>query len=310
MKQTKPSKMQRKTTTQLLILALPAILLTFVFAYIPMAGIFVAFKDINFRDGIFNSPWNGFRNFEFFFKNDAFTVTVNTLLYNFVFIVVGLFFALLFAILLNELKSRSATKLYQTIFFFPYFFSWVIVTYMVYAFMAPNGIITTGLGPTLKELFGIDLKKFYITAQWWPGFLLFLNTWKNLGYHSVLYYASIMGISNDYYEAASLDGAGRWQQIKYITIPLLMPTITVMTLIAIGGIFRADFGLFYFVPREIGQLYKATTVIDTLVFRMLKKSSDMGMAAAIGLYQSVLSFVVVVIFNHIAKKVDPNSSAF
>ncbi len=310
MKKQKASRLEKSKTRQLLLLALPAMILVFIFSYIPMAGIFIAFKNINFRDGIFKSPWNGLKNFEFFFKNDALQVTFNTLAYNFIFIVVGLVFALLFAILLNEIKSRGATKAYQTIFFFPYFFSWVIVTYMVYAFLAPNGVLTMGIGEQLKNATGTDLKQFYVTKEWWPGFLVFLNTWKNLGYNSVLYYATIMGISNDYYEAASLDGANKFQQVKYITLPLLLPTITIMTLLAIGGIFRADFGLFYFVPREIGQLFEVTTVIDTYVYRMLKYSSDMGMAAAVGLYQSVLSFIVVLIFNHIANKVDPDSSAF
>lgn len=304
------SPMEKSKNRRLLVLALPAILLTFVLSYIPMGGIFIAFKDINFRDGIFKSPWNGFKNFEFFFKNDAWNVTRNTLLYNFAFIVVGLIFALLFALLLNEIRSRNAVKTYQTIFFFPYFFSWVIVTYMVYAFMAPNGIIPMGIGKQVKELFGVDLQKFYITAKWWPGFLVFLNTWKTLGYNSVLYYAGIMGIPGDYYEAASIDGATKWQQVWYITLPLLTPLISIMTLLAIGGIFRADFGLFYFVPREIGQLFDATTVIDTHVYRMLRRSSDMGMAAAVGFYQSILGLVVVLVSNAVVKKIDPESSAF
>ncbi len=293
-----------------MVLAFPAILLTFVFSYIPMGGIFIAFKNINFNDGIFKSPWNGLDNFKFFFANDAWSVTRNTLAYNFAFIVVGLVFALIFAILLNEIKSRTAIKAYQTIFFFPYFFSWVIVTYMVYAFMAPNGIIPMSIGEHIKAMFGIDLQKFYITASWWPGFLVFINTWKNLGYNSVLYYAGIMGIPQDYYEAASIDGATKFQQMRFITLPLLLPLISVMTLLAIGNIFRADFGLFYFVPREIGQLFEATTVIDTQVYRMLKRSADMGMASAVGLYQSVLGFIVVIISNAIVKKIDPENSAF
>ncbi len=309
MTKARPSRLHRKKTRQLMVLALPATLLVFIFSYIPMGGVFLAFKNVRYDD-VFGSPWNGFKNFEFFFKNDAWAVTRNTLAYNAAFIVIGTVFALILALMLNEIRSRRLTKTYQTIFFFPYFFSWVIVTYMVYSFLAPKGILPVAFGKQLKSLFGINLSSFYTTAKWWPGFIIFLNTWKTVGYNSVLYYAGLMGISNEYYEAAQIDGANKLQMIRYITLPLLTPLVSIMTLLAIGGIFRADFGLFYFVPRDVQMLRDVTAVIDTHVYRMLKFSGDLGMSTAVGLYQSVLGFVVVMVSNAIVKRIEPENSAF
>ena len=310
-KKKKLSRYQFMKTIHLTVLALPAILLVFLFSYVPIGGLVLAFKDYNFRDGILNSPWIGFKNFEFFFKNDAFTVTRNTLLYNLAFIVFGLAFSLVFALMLNELTSRRLTKFYQTTFFFPYFFSWVVVAYMVYSFMAPNGIIPSSvLNDFIHNTFGVDMKEFYVTPSIWPGFIVFLNTWKGLGYNSVLYYAAIMGISTDYYEAAEIDGASRTQRMWHITLPLLLPLISIMTLLNIGTIFRSDFGLFWFVPREIGKLVPVTSVIDVHVYRMLRLSNDIGMSAAVGFYQSVLCFVLVLLSNYAVKRIDPEYSAF
>ena len=308
----KMSQYQIKKTIHLTTLALPAIILIFIFSYVPMGGLIVAFKDYNVRDGILGSPWIGLKNFEFFFKSDAFNVTRNTLMYNLAFIIVGLIMSLLFALMLNELTSRKLTKFYQTTFFFPYFFSWVIVAYMIYSFMAPNGIIPSNgaIAGFFKNVVGFDLKEFYVTPSIWPAFLVMLNTWKGLGYSSVLYYAAIMGISTDFYEAAEIDGATRLQRIRYITLPLLMPLISIMTLLNIGSIFRSDFGLFWFVPREIGKLFAVTSVIDVHVYRMLKLSNDIAMSAAIGFYQSVLCFILVLLSNFAVKKIEPDYAAF
>ncbi|MCL2060282.1 MAG: ABC transporter permease subunit [Oscillospiraceae bacterium] len=312
MEKKKLSRFQIIKTIHLTTLALPAIVLVFIFSYIPMGGLIVAFKDYNVRDGILGSPWIGLKNFEFFFRNDAFNVTRNTILYNLAFIVVGLVASLAFALMLNELTSRKLTKFYQTTFFFPYFFSWVIVAYMVYSFMAPNGIIPSNgvISGAISDLFGFDIKEFYVTSSIWPVFLVLLNTWKNLGYSSVLYYAAIMGISTDYYEAAEIDGASRLQRIRYITLPLLLPLVSIMTLLNIGSIFRSDFGLFWFVPREIGKLFAVTSVIDVHVYRMLRLSNDIGMSAAIGFYQSVLCFALVLLSNYAVKKLEPEYAAF
>lgn len=294
-----------KKTIQISILALPAILLIFVFSYIPISGIFIAFKNINYVDGIFHSPWVGFDNFEFFFtSSDAWTVMRNTLAYNLIFIAVGTFFSVLFAILLNEVLSRKLLKAYQTVFFFPYFFSWVIVAYMVYSFIGPYGILTS----YLKEL-GINFD-FYTHTWVWPILLTLINVWKGLGYVSIIFYAGILGIPQEYFEAAEMDGASKLQVIRRITVPLLIPLITIMTLLSIGKIFYSDFGLFFFVPREIGQLYPVTQVIDTYVYRMLIGSGDIGMSSAVGLFQSTMGFIIVLISNFVVRKVNEENKLF
>ncbi len=295
-----------KKNLQLFILALPALLVILVFNYLPMAGIFIAFKNINFRDGILGSPWVGFENFKFFFtSSDAWVVTRNTLAYNLSFIIIGTLAALLFAILLNEIASRTMLKVYQTVFFFPYFFSWVIVSYMVYAFFAPTGVFVGFLAQH-----GINITDFYTNAKYWPIFIPLLFIWKGLGYQSIIYYAGILGISSEYYEAASIDGATGIQSVRYITLPLLAPLISTLTLLALGKIFYSDFGLFYFVPREVGALFPTTQVIDTYVFRMLKTSGDIGLAAASSLYQSIVGFVLVIVSNYIVGRFDKENTIF
>ena len=297
---------ENKKTIQLSILALPAILVIFVFSYIPMAGIFLAFKNINYVDGIFHSPWVGFDNFKFFFtSSDAWLVVRNTLGYNIVFIVVGTALSVLFAILLNEVISRRSLKVYQTIFFFPYFFSWIIVAYMAYSFIGPYGIISS-----LINKMGFTSFDFYSTTWIWPILLTLINIWKGIGYVSIIFYAGIMGISQEYFEAAAIDGATKLQMIRKITIPLLIPLITIMTLLSIGKIFYADFGLFFFVPREMGQLFPVTQVIDTYVYRMLKVSGDLGMSSAVGLFQSTLGFIVVLLSNYAVRKVNEENKLF
>lgn len=300
------SRLMRRKDRKLLLLALPAIILIFIFNYMPMAGIVIAFKNVNFRDGILKSPWVGLKNFRFFFESsDAGMVTRNTLCYNILFIVLGTAFALMFAIMLNEVVGRKRVKAYQTIFFFPYFFSWVVVAYMLYSFIGPKGIITSAMAGASGQI-----KEFYTTPRYWPFILTFVYIWKSVGYNSVIYYAGIMGISSDYYEAAAIDGATRWQMIRHITLPLLRPIIIMLTLLAIGKIFYSDFGLFFFVPRESGVLYPVTQVIDTYVFRMLRSSGDLGMSAAAGLYQSVMGFILVLLSNAAVKRIDPDYSMF
>lgn len=300
------SSRKYKKSIQLTILALPAIVLLLVFSYLPMAGIFIAFKKINYVQGIFNSPWVGFENFKFFFSsNDAWLVTRNTLAYNIAFISIGTALSVLFAILLNEVTRVKLVKIYQTVFFFPFFFSWIIVAYMVYSFIGPYGVITS-----VMDNIGMGSFNFYTETWIWPGLLVFINIWKGLGYTSIIFYAGIMGISNEYYEAAAIDGATRLQMIKSITLPLLTPLITIMTLISIGKIFYADFGLFFFIPREVGQLFPVTQVIDTYVYRMLRGSGDIGMSSAVGLFQSTMGFLLVLVSNHIVKKVNPENKIF
>ncbi|SDX96728.1 sugar ABC transporter permease [Paenibacillus sp. CF384] len=295
-----------KKNLQLSLLALPAFLVIFVFSYLPMGGIFIAFKNINYTDGILHSPWVGFDNIKFFFtSSDAWMVVRNTLLYNSIFIVVGTFLSVVFAILLNEVVSRRWVKAYQTVFFFPYFFSWIIVAYMAYSFIGPYGVLTM-----LTEKLGFAAFDFYSTTWVWPILLTLINIWKGLGYVSIIFYAGILGISQEYFEAAEIDGASKLQIIRNITIPLIMPLITIMTLLSIGKIFYSDFGLFFFVPREVGQLFPVTQVIDTYVFRMLKVSGDIGMSSAVGLFQSVMGFIVVLASNYVVKKIDDDNKLF
>ncbi len=295
-----------KKNIQLFVLAGPALILVFVFSYLPMAGIFVAFKNINYADGIFKSPWVGFDNFKYFFSSqNSLLATRNTLLYNFSFIIIGTVLALIFAIMLNEIISRKALKTYQTVFFFPYFFSWVIVSYMAYAFFAPNGILVNGLMD-----FGINLKDFYTNTRYWPGFFIFMSVWKGLGYQSVIFFSGILGIPGDYYEAASIDGATGLQKIRYITLPLLMPLITTLTLLSFGRIFYSDFGMFFFLPREVGMLFPVTQVMDTYVYRLLRVSGDIGLASASSLFQSAVGFILVLLSNFIVGRFDKENTIF
>ncbi|MHB1453875.1 MAG: ABC transporter permease [Saccharofermentanales bacterium] len=298
----------RKKTFYLTLLALPALISVFVFSYLPMPGLIIAFKKVNYIDGIFRSPWNGFENFKFFFtSSDALSAVKNTLIYNLAGIAAGTFFALLVALGLNEVKRRSSIKIYQTIFFLPYFFSWIVVTYMVLSFMSgdPAGILVN-----LLSAVGIDVSDFYWNAAYWPVFIVFLSVWKGLGYWAVIYYAAIIGIPAEYYEAAAVDGATKVQSIRYITLPQLTTLISIMVLLSVGKIFNSDFGLFYFVPRQIGYLIPVTQTIDTYVYRMLTSSTDLGMSAAVGLFQSVMAFVVILISNGIVKRINPENSVF
>ena len=300
------SRHERKKTWQIATLALPAVLFVFVFSYIPMFGIIVAFKNINFIQGIFRSPWIGFGNFEFLFKSkDVLLFTRNTLVYNSIIIVLGMIVALALALLLNEVRAVYAVKVYQTVFFFPYFFSWVVVAYAVYSYFSPIGILTTALNGI-----GIDITNWYLNINYWPPFLIMMAIWKNAGYNCVIYYASIMGISGEYYEAAHIDGANRIQCIRYITIPLLSPMITMLLILGIGGVFYSDFGMFFFLPRNSAALLPVTQTIDTAVFRMLTGSTNIGQTAAVGLFQSLMGFLLVLATNIIVKRRHSENAIF
>jgi ABC-type polysaccharide transport system, permease component len=298
---------KRKDNLQLLLLALPAILLLFVFSYLPMGGIIIAFKKFRVDLGIFKSPWVGFKNFEFFFSSsDAWRSIRNTLVMNFLFIVVGTVFAVGFALLIFNIRSKRLVKTYQTVAIFPSFLSWVVVGYITYALLEPNG----GLINQFLAVFGIDTVNWYSDASKWPAILLITNLWFATGNQSLFYFAALMGIEKDYFEAASLDGASKWQEIKYIILPFLTPLITIMTILAIGRIFRANFDMFFVIPRNVGGLYATTDVIDTYVYRSLIKIGDVGMSAAVGLFQSVVGFVLILATNIIVNKVEPENSLF
>lgn len=287
-------------------LAIPGLLLVIVFQYLPMFGIVLAFKDFNFGKGIWGSDWVGLANFKFFFtSDDAFRVTRNTILLNGCFIIITNVASIAFALMLFEL-SRRAVKVYQTTLFFPYFLSWVVVSYVTYALLNPQlGVINH-----LFKQFGFAEINWYMESKYWPAILSLSYLWKNVGYSTLIFYTGLIGIDKSYYEAASIDGASKWQQVRNISLPLLTPLIILISLLQVGKIFYSDFGMFYFLTADSGALYATTDVIDTYVYRSLRVSGDIGMASAIGLYQSLVGFVLVITVNFIVRKINKENAIF
>jgi ABC-type polysaccharide transport system, permease component len=295
------------------LMLLPGFLILLVNNYIPMLGVVIAFKNMTYpHANIFmnfiDSEWVGFENFKYLFKtSDAWIITRNTLLYNSLFIVLNLVIPVAFAIMLNELRSKFLARFHQSIIFLPYILSWVVVSYLVYGLLHDkNGFVNT----TLLPFFGVDPVQWYFKIEAWPYILPIVNTIKNVGYYMVLYMAAIIGIDDEYYEAATIDGAGKWQQILKITLPLLMPVMIIMTLLQVGRIFYADFGLFYQVPKESGVLFPVTNVIDTYVYRTFLAMGDSGLSSAAGLYQSTVGFVLVFLANWFVRRIDKDSALF
>lgn len=291
----------------LLLMLLPAVLHTIVFSYLPMGGIVLAFKNFRYADGIFGSPWIGLTNFKFLaISGKLWPVTRNTLLYNLAFIIVGMFFQIMFAIILSEVSGKNFKKIAQSSMFFPHFISWVVVAAIAYnIFNYEKGVLNNILVAMGSERINI-----YSNPDPWPALLIFLKTWKGLGYGSVVYLAVITGLDPQMFEAAEIDGASIWQKIFKITIPSLIPTIMIMLLLSLGGIFRGDFGLFYQLVKSNQKLLPKTDIIDTFVFRALMSTSDMGMAAATGFYQSVVCFITILVFNYIIKKIQPDYALY
>jgi len=292
----------------LFLMLVPGLLYLLINNYLPMFGVMIAFKDINYAKGILGSDWIGFKNFEYLFKTaDAWLITRNTILYNGSFIVVNTVLAIAVAILLNEIRSKIASRFYQSVILLPFLISMVIVGYLVLSLLnVESGFVNK----TILPLFGLDPIAWYAESKYWPYILSFVNVWKNVGYFCIIYLAAIVGIDPEYYEAATIDGASKWQQIRAITVPLLMPTIVIMTLLAIGRIFYSDFGLFYQVPLNSGSLQATTDVIDTYVYRSLMTLGDIGMSSAAGLYQSVVGFALVLLSNFIVRRKDRDQALF
>ncbi|TLS51339.1 sugar ABC transporter permease [Paenibacillus antri] len=289
---------------ELFLLSFPAVVYILIFAYLPLVGLVLAFKDYRYDKGILGSDWVGFKNFEFFFTSQtAYIVTRNTILYNVAFILVGLVFALLFAVLLNEI-ARRWIKVHQTAMFLPYFLSWVVISYIITGFLDHEH----GYFNQLLMQFGADPVYWYNESRYWPWILVAVSLWKGVGFSTLVYYAGILGIDSSYYEAARIDGATKTQMAMKITLPLLAPLISILMIMSIGGIFRADFGLFYFIPNDSSFLYSVTDVVDTYVFRALKNVGDIGMSTAVGFYQSVVGLVLVVLANYIIKKINDENS--
>ena len=296
-----------QTTITLTLMALPGILMLLVFAYLPMVGLVIAFKNYKFEQGMLGSAWVGLDNFRFLFGTDqAWRITRNTLLMNSLFITSGTIVSLIIALLMNEIYTSFMSKFYQTMLFFPHFISWVIVSYFVFGFLGGEG----GLVNKLLVSLHMESIAWYRSPQYWPAVLTAANLWNGMGFGSIVYLAGILGIDPTYFEAAKIDGASKWQQIRYITLPLLLPVVIILVLLGIGRIFNADFGLFYFVQRNNPQLYPTTDVIDTFVYRSLVQLGDIGMAAAAGFYQSVIGFVLVVLANWTVRRVNPDYSLF
>jgi putative aldouronate transport system permease protein len=291
----------------LLALAAPALVYLFIFKYATMVGLIVAFKRYRVADGILGSPWVGLENFRFMFGTGViWGVIRNTLALNLLFLVITTIVSLAVAILINEIYFSKITRVYQTTLFFPQFISWVLVSYFVYVLLSTE----SGVVNAVLSWFGVAPVRWYSSPQYWPLILLLAAIWKGTGSGSLLYLAGILGIDPQYYEAARLDGASKWQEIRHITLPLLAPVIVVQVLIAIGFIFNADFGLFFQVTRNNVALYPTTDVMDTFVYRSLTKLGNVGMAGAAGLMQAAVGFVLVLASNWLVRRWDPERSLF
>jgi putative aldouronate transport system permease protein len=309
MNQTKARKGDgMKKQLPLLVISLPGLVYLFINNYLPMMGIFIAFKKIDYSKGIFKSPWTGFSNFKFLFQtNDAFVMIRNTVLYNLCFIILGTICAVFIAILMVEVSKLFFSRIFQAGLILPNLVSMVVVAYLVYAFLTPE----TGLmNKTLLPLLGAGEINWYSEAKYWPFILVTVQLWKTAGYSSIVYIANIAGIDQGLYEAAVIDGAGKLRQIFHITIPLLKPTIIIMVLMSIGRIFASDFGLFYQVPMNSGALFSVTQTIDTYVYRGLMQRGDIGMSSAAGLFQSVIGFALVMGANAVVRKVSSENALF
>lgn len=298
-----PKNYRIKQFIPLYIMMLPAIIYVIINNYAPLCGIVLAFKNFNAQKGIFGSAWAGLSNFSFLIKSgNLLKIVRNTLGYNTAFIIIDLVIGVTQAILITEIRNKRMRKTYQTIILFPFVVSIIIVSYMVRGFLdASSGLI--------NHLFNSTTSWYDISTPW-PFILIFVHTWKSAGYGTILYLASILGIDTSLFESAALDGASRLQQIRYITLPFLKPTMITVTLLAIGRIFNSDFGLFYQVPQNSGLIMNATDTIDTFVYRTMAVQSNIGMSAAANLFQSIIGFALILIFNGITRKVSEENALF
>ena len=277
--------------------------------YLPMAGLLIAFKKINYSLGILKSPWVGLSNFKYLFSNnDALIAIRNTILYNLGFIVLGNLLAITVAIALDSAKNKYFKQVSQIVYLIPFLLSTVIVSYIAFAFLSPsNGFMNN----TILPLFGVeDPIKWYNEAKYWPAILNIVFLWMSFGYSSILYYSAVISIDKTYYEAAVVDGASTWKQIIHITLPGIKPTIITLVLLAVGRICYSDFGLFYLIPQHSGLLYSTTQTIDTFVYRALLELNDVGRSSAAGFLQSIFGFILVFGANLLVNKLDKESALF
>jgi putative aldouronate transport system permease protein len=301
-------RFNKKPVLALYTMVVPGLIYLFINNYMPMFGLVIAFKRLNFRLGILKSPWIGFANFRFLFASpDAFIITRNTVLYNLAFILLTMVTGILFALLLNEIRGHFAKGLYQNLILLPYLISMMITAYLVFAFLSMD----TGLiNKTILKPLGMEEIMWYREKRYWPFILIFVNLWKGFGFNCIIFLSSLVGISKEYYESAYMDGAGKFRQLWHITLPLLKPTVITLTLLALGRMFYSDFGLFYQVPMNQGPLFDVTNTIDTYVYRALLNLGNIGMSSAAGFYQSIVGFVCILAANTIVRKIEPGSSLF
>lgn len=291
----------------LTLMCLPAIVFFILFSYVPMPGVWVAFVKYNYAKGIFKSKFIGLQNFQFLAESGKlWSLTKNTILYNFAFIVLGNFLAIFMAILLNEIQSKWFKKVSQTLMFLPYFISQVLIGVLVFNFLNYD----TGFVNTVLTSLGLERWQPYADPKVWPVILVLVHLWQQTGYNSVVYFASIMGIDGEIVEAARVDGANAFQKIRYIILPSLKPTVVILLLFALGGIVKGNFGLFYNIIGTNSLLYDTTDIIETFVYRATMTDFNFSTASAVGLYQSLVGFVIVMVVNFVVKKIEPDYSLF
>ncbi len=303
-----------KKTLMLLTMVAPGAIWLLLLRYLPMGGIILAFKnykiypkDPTFLNNLIHSKWVGLDNFKFLFTTgDSWVMIRNTLAYNIVFIILGVIIPVAFAVMMSELSKKFVAKTYQTLMFFPYFLSWVVVSYFLNAFIDAQ----YGLIPMAQRAAGETAVSWYTTPGPWPYIIVFANLWKNVGYSTVLYLAAITGIDQTQYEAAAIDGASKWQQILHVTLPNLRTMIAILFILNVGKIFNADFGLFWNVPMQNGALFSVTQVIDTYIYRVLMNTGNIGQSTAAGLLQNIVGFICIIGANAVVKKIDSDSTLF
>lgn len=310
-----PNWFQRnKKTLALLTMVAPGAIWLLLLRYLPIGGIVLAFKNYKifprnptFWSNLSHSKWIGLKNFEFLFKTDQALVAIrNTLLYNIVFIILGCIIPVALAIMMNEFTKKFVAKAYQTMMFFPYFLSWAVVSYFLNAFIDAQ----YGMVPAAQAAAGKEVISWYTNTKPWPAIIIIANLWKNVGYSTVLYLAAITGIDANQYEAAAIDGATKWQQIRFVTLPHLRTMISILLILNVGKIFAADFGLFYNVPMQNGAFFSITQVIDTYIYRVFITTGNISQSSAAGLLQNVIGFVCIMLANAVVNRIDSESSLF
>ena len=300
------SGMHFRKNWPLLMLCLPTLIGMFFFAYVPMGGVVMAFKDYRIAKGIWGSEWNGFDNFKFIFAtSDMWRIIRNTVLYSLASIVTTPIVNIAVALLAFEIDNKRSLKLYQGVMQIPRFLSWVVIGYITYAIFNPR----YGIMNQVLEMFGLETIDVYVTPGVWPFILIFLALWKGVGGGSLWYYAVLIGIDTELFEAARLDGANRWQQTRFISLPHLIPLLTIKMIMAFGDLFEGNFGLFYNIPRDVSVLYPTTDILETYIYRALQ-SGSFARGAAVGFAQGVVGLVLTLLFNKIASKVSPGNEMF